>query len=107
MTKEEKLRILDIAINHLQKYNDIGMCCALNVAVDKVSEYNFIGKLEYIFPKYTRFNYFIKDPCWAIVKAFIRGYAFWDSFYLVNNQKETIKANKRRIKFLEYLKTTV
>lgn len=105
MTKEEKLRILDIAIDYLQKYNDIGMCCALDVAINKVLEYSY--EPEYIFPKYNRFDYFLKNPCWGVIRAFIHGSAFWDSSYLTSNQKEVIKANKRRIRFLEYLKTTV
>lgn len=107
VTREQKLKILDIAISDIINVPYIGMCSALWFAADSVLGNSTADHYRDIFPKYNRFNYFLKNPCWDVVKAFICRSQYWDTRSWAYDKEEIIKANKRRIKFLEYLKSTV
>ena len=107
VTREQKLQILDIAIDDISKVSYISMCTALWFAANDVLGNNTADYYRDIFPKYNRFNYFLKNPCWSVVKTFIHRSQYWDTMSWQNDKDGTIRAAKRRVKFLEYLKTTV
>lgn len=108
VTREQKLLILNQAINYFQKCSTIGMCLALVMAFDTIlGDELFIGEIKKVFPKFTRINYFLNNPRWSIIEAFIMDSVYWDTLDWSNDKDGTIKAAKRRVKFLEYLKTTI
>ena len=105
ITKEQKLKVLDKAISILKNGYINGMCFALYMAKAEILEI-YSQKHKKLFPKYTRFNYFLKNTRWSVIKEFIKYSGYWDTSDY-DDKEGTLKAQERRIKFLEYLKTTI
>lgn len=103
LTKEEKLKIIDIAIRDInnEKYMCAALDCAyMHLAMEYEEGYAYLRKL---FPKFTRRNYILFHLCklnfypLLIVLFNLLDYPLWDKKYEI----------KRRVQFLKYLKTTI